>query len=72
MANMKIHLRADSADGTHTHFTVFMNGANCGQLCMRQEEAHFFYMTVAKSSWLKDGEFLGSGHWQSKKEVQDA
>jgi len=29
---MKIHLRADEANGTHTRSTVFMDGGNYGQL----------------------------------------
>jgi len=70
---MKIHLRADSADGTHTKFTVFMNGANCGQLCMREDEALFFYHVIELSAWLLKGEdeFLGSGNWQPKEKCDE-
>jgi len=28
---MKVHLRSDETNGTHTKFTVFLNEANCGQ-----------------------------------------
>ncbi len=33
-----VHIRADQANGQHTTFTVFMHGANCGQLTMKEEE----------------------------------
>ena len=48
---MKLHLRADSANGIHTKFTVFVNGANCGQLTMSEEEALFFAVVIMTSSW---------------------
>lgn len=63
---MKVHLRADSADGTHTKFTVFMNGANCGKLCMREEEAVFFHQLVMCSTWPSktfNDEVVASGRW---------
>jgi len=68
---MKIHLRGDSADGIHTRFTVFMNGANCGQLTMTEEEAVFFHDTVMFSSWTKQGETVASGRWMKEPEKQE-
>ena len=61
---MNIVLRADSANGAHTRFTVFMNGANCGQLCMTDPEAVAFYMIVQNGCHSKLDEFLGKGKWQ--------
>lgn len=60
---MKVHLRADEANGTHTKFTVFMNGANCGQLCMNEDEAIFFHHLVTMSNYSKYGEVISSGSW---------
>jgi hypothetical protein len=66
---MKVHLRADSADGTHTRFTVFMNGANCGQLCMTEKEAVFFHDALINSNWLlKRDEVISSGRWMKNPE----
>lgn len=65
----RIHLRADSADGIHTWITVFCNGANCGQLCMAEEEALFFHQVVLMSTYAREGEVVSSGRWT--KETQD-
>ncbi|TET82596.1 hypothetical protein E3J38_01900 [candidate division TA06 bacterium] len=35
---MKIHLRIDSSNMRHTKCTVFLNGANCGQLTTTTDE----------------------------------
>ncbi len=64
MSIMKLHLRADEANDTHTRFTVFMNGANCGQLCMRTEEAIFFHDALLRTKYrLKEDEIYSSGKW---------
>jgi hypothetical protein len=64
---MKIHLRADEASGQHTRFTVFMNGANCGQLCMREDEAVHFHEMVTRSEYkLPEDEYFSSGRWIKK------
>ncbi len=67
---MRIHLRADSANGTHTRFTVFIDGANCGQLCMNEAEACAFYLIVHNGVNKKLDQFIGSGRWSD--EQQDA
>lgn len=70
---MKIHLRADRANGAHTSFTVFMNGGNCGALTMREDEALFFHDTLIRSTWLlKTDEIVASGKWFKEKEKEDA
>jgi hypothetical protein len=33
---MNIHLRADHTNPEHTRFTVFIDGKNCGQLCLER------------------------------------
>ena len=48
---MKVHLRADSANGVHTTFTVFMNDTNCGQLCMKETEAVFFHEVITRTRY---------------------
>ena len=61
---IKVHLRADRADGTHTRFTVFINGGNCGQLCMREDEAIYFHEVIGRSTYkLPEDEFISSGRW---------
>lgn len=68
---MKLHLRGDSANGIHTKFTVFMNEANCGQLCMKEEDAVFFHNIVLSSTYrLPNDEFISSGEW-IREEVYD-
>jgi hypothetical protein len=39
---MKITIRIDSTNSEHTHFTIFQDGGNCGQLCMNTREASIF------------------------------
>lgn len=68
---MKVHLRADSADGTHTKLTVFMNGANCGQLCMKEAEASFFHDLCIRSTWASQqfgDEVYSSGIWMREED----
>jgi len=60
---MRVHLRADEANGTHTKFTVFMNEVNCGELCMLEKEAIFFHHIVGMSTYAKDKEVITSGRW---------
>lgn len=35
-------IRVDSEQGPHVRLTLFGNGANCGQLCLRTDEAEEF------------------------------
>ena len=61
---MKLHLRADKANGTHTRFTVFMNGGNCGQLCMTEDEAIYFHDVILHSNFrIPEDEIYSSGKW---------
>jgi hypothetical protein len=39
---MRFHLRVDDSDPAHITFTVFANGANCGQLVMSPAEYSAF------------------------------
>jgi len=68
---MKLHLRADEANGEHTKFTVFMNGANCGQLCMKEEEAIFFHDVVMCSTWSLKDEIITSGRWFEREKEEN-
>lgn len=59
-----IHLRADSANGFHTKVTVFMSGANCGQLTFREDEASAFHEIIMRTSWkLPEDMLKSSGRW---------
>ena len=39
---MRFHLRIDDSNPRHVHFTVFANGASCGQLVMTPDEYSAF------------------------------
>lgn len=64
---MKIHYRFDSTDGHHTRATIFVNGANCGSLCMSPDEADWFYLVLdigcsaLSPESLTPIDFVGSG-----------
>lgn len=60
---MKIHLRADSANGHHTAFSVFVDGANAGRLTMRQSEASIFRGAVRSGLSEAFDSFSESGTW---------
>jgi len=61
---MKLHLRADEANGVHTRFTVFMNGGNCGQLCMSEKEAIFFHEVITRTKYkIPEDEIYSTGKW---------
>lgn len=63
---MKIHLRADNANGVHTTFTVFVNGANAGKLTMRDTEAASFHQIVASGCSNRVDTFLSTGEWGAR------
>lgn len=60
---MNVHLRADSANGAHTTFTVFVNGAATGQLTMRDLEAASFHQIVASGCRNPVDSFVSTGWW---------
>jgi len=66
-----IHLRADSANGKHTRFTVFVNGANCGQLCMLEDEAILFHDALTFGRYLTPEEIVSSGFWTDMRVEHD-
>lgn len=43
---MRLKIRVDSWHGDHVRFTVFMQGASCGQLCARVGEYQLFTTAV--------------------------
>ena len=72
MKGMRTHLRADEANGTHTKFTIFMNGGNCGQLCMTEAEALYFHARFMRSEYrIAEDECVSSGYWSKKKEEEE-
>lgn len=69
MEGIKLHLKADSANGKHTKVTVFMNGVNCGQLCMLEKEAIFLHDIIILSNHkIKEDDVYSSGKWTLEKE----
>lgn len=65
---MKIHLRFDASDAEHTRFTLFINGANTGQLCMTTEEAVTFHHIVQNGCSNLLDSFVSSGKVYPEKE----
>lgn len=61
---MKIHLRADKTNAVHTHFTVFVNGQNCGQLCMGVDDAGAFHQIVSLGCHSTIDDFKSTGAWE--------
>jgi hypothetical protein len=47
---MRIHFRGDNMTPAHIRFTVFLNGASCGHLCMRHDEASWFLMAIQRGT----------------------
>lgn len=70
---MTIHLRIDNASERHTRFTVFVNGGNCGQLCMRNDEFDGFAHIVAIGTNPDDEDvFVLSGQtWDELERIRD-
>ena len=72
---MKIHLRADSTNKEHTRFTVFIDGKNCGEVCMGTLDARKFSNTVQNglivnkmTNFLSEDTFMTTGFWDGDKE----
>lgn len=57
---MKIHLRFDASNAEHTCATLFLNGKNCGQLCMGTEDVVVFHDILAVGCRAVD-QFVSSG-----------
>lgn len=64
---MKIHLRAESANGHHTKFSVFINGALSGTLTMREDEAVAFHMIVFTGANKDLDQVVSTGKWVQEK-----
>ena len=59
--DMKIHIRYDDSNKLHTRFTLFLNGANCGQLCTRTDEACNLHQLISSGCARGIDEFLSTG-----------
>ena len=70
---MRIHIRFDSSNIIHTRFTIFINGGNCGQLCMRTNEACNFHqlLQMACSIAPEIDQFLSSGKVYSEEDKEE-
>ena len=58
---MKIHLRFNESNSEHTRVTIFVNDANCGELCLRTSEVGSFHQIVSMGCVGRDDEFKSSG-----------
>lgn len=69
---MKIHMRFDASNAEHTRITLFINGANCGQLCVRTDDAVHLHMVLAYGLNMPEDEFVSSGRvWGAEDFVGD-
>ena len=71
---MKMLLKAIPFDKEYIKFTVFIDGFDCGELCMRKKEAIFFHdMMELTSLKLKTDldKIIVSGKWTTEKEEKD-
>ena len=66
---MKLHMRFDDSNAQHTRMTIFINGGNCGQLCVRTDDAVHLHMILAYGLSLPTDEFVSSGRVWSKEDV---
>jgi hypothetical protein len=59
---MKVHIRFDDSNELHTRFTLFLNGASCGQLCTRTDEAFNLHQIISMGCKKGVDDFSSSGH----------
>ena len=60
---MKIHLRCGYSDSVHTHMTLFIDGASCGQLCLATEDLFHFQKILSEGVCRSDEDtFTLSGY----------
>lgn len=57
-----VHIRFDKNEGEHTTMTIFIRGANCGKLTMRQAEAIWFVNIIDKGCERLLFNFVSSGN----------
>jgi len=55
---LRVHMRFDGNAGEHSHVSLFIGGALCGNLVMRQCEARALYAALANDKCL---DFRGTG-----------
>ncbi len=58
---MKIHLHYHDATVAHCRITVFLDGANVGELCLRQTEVVPFTQIIENGLLKGVDEFRGTG-----------
>jgi len=58
---MKIHFRIDDSNSRHTHLTLFIDGANCGQLGLLSKDAISFLMIVRHGASPTMDEYVETG-----------
>jgi hypothetical protein len=59
---MKVHLKYHDSNERHTRVTVFINGANVGELCLLTEDIVTFQLVMSHGLNLQTDEFYTSGH----------
>lgn len=58
---MKIHMRFDESNAEHTRLTLFINGSNCGRLCVRTDDVIHLHMVLSHGLSMPTDEFVSSG-----------
>lgn len=66
---MRFHLRGDRVTPLHTTLTVFIDGGNCGELTMRNDEAVRFREVVGRGC--ANEAFQSTGTWSDRAPHRD-
>jgi hypothetical protein len=59
---MKLHMRIDKSDSQHTHITIFIDGKNCGNLCVGTDDVAHLHMILSHGMNMPGDEFVSSGY----------
>jgi len=59
---MKMHLKFHNSDEQHTRTTVFIDGANVGELCLLTKDIVTICLVLSHGLNLSTDEFVSSGH----------
>lgn len=58
---MRIHMRFERSNKEHTQLTIFINGQNCGKLCIGTDDAVGFHQILAHGAQTSLDEFVSTG-----------
>jgi hypothetical protein len=68
---MKVHLKFHDSNKQHTRTTVFINGANVGELCLLTEDIVTICLVLSHGLNLATDEFVSSGYVYTKEDEDE-